>query len=392
VGVKENGTWINGCRYDNLTVAKITESCPVNLPANADGTYVVTVYAFDSAGNESDWQQRTITVDNTPPVVAITAPASGDTLRGTVTVSGTVTDVNPGHYYFVVKNSTGTVVAGPGVVHKPQVASWQWDTTKVADGTYTIDLEARDAANNKGAASTQTISVTVDNTAPTAAITSPTIDQVITGTSLAITGTATDSNFGYYTYVVEDNKQVPLAPAVTVNTPVVAGQLGTWDISSLNNGSYYAVLTVFDKAGNQSSVTQHFTINNNQGGQGGAGGNGGQGGLQGGTGGQGGQADFLTPHVLGASINTSNGQVLGDSTTTPNNTTGTSGSTSGNGDSGNVKGDSINLTNNSNNKSANGKNSNFLGLGWWWLPILAVIIVFFLIVFRRSNSNENQKA
>ncbi|MEJ0072732.1 MAG: Ig-like domain-containing protein [Candidatus Saccharibacteria bacterium] len=68
----------------------------------------------------------------------MTAPNNGATVHGTVTVSGTVTDVNPDHYYFVVKDHNGTVVAGPGTVNQAAVSSWSWNTTAVPDGNYTI--------------------------------------------------------------------------------------------------------------------------------------------------------------------------------------------------------------------------------------------------------------
>jgi len=129
-----------------------------------EGTHYFAFSACDAVGNCSAYPAPfAVTYDKTAPVATITAPTS-KLLRGNVVVSGTVTDVNPDHYYLVVKNSQGNVVAGPGTVNQANVLNWNWDTTKVADGDYIIDLEARDKAGNKDSSSIATMSVTVDNT------------------------------------------------------------------------------------------------------------------------------------------------------------------------------------------------------------------------------------
>ena len=92
-------------------------------------------------------------IDTKCPFARITNPGSGDTLSGTVAVSGTVTDANPHHYWLVVEDSGGNKVAGPGVVNDTNSFTdkkfFDWDTTGVADGSYRIKLEARDQAGNK---------------------------------------------------------------------------------------------------------------------------------------------------------------------------------------------------------------------------------------------------
>lgn len=119
----------------------------------ADGYYRIVVRAQDMAGNTRSVTVRRVTVDNTAPFVEITNPNDGDTVNLTVDVRGTVTDNNPDHYWLVIEDSGGTVVAGPGTVYRydsfTDESLYSWDTTQVPDGTYTIKLEARDAAGNK---------------------------------------------------------------------------------------------------------------------------------------------------------------------------------------------------------------------------------------------------
>ncbi len=157
-----------------------------------EGTHYFEFSACDAVGNCSVYSPLfTVTYDKTAPVVAITAPSTNSTVSGTTTISGTVKDANPDHYYLVVKNSANTVVAGPGTVYAATVSNFSWDTTKVANGTYTIDLEARDKAGNKDASSIQTVTVTVDNVAVAPAVSiTPIVDPIITP-SIALFSTIT---------------------------------------------------------------------------------------------------------------------------------------------------------------------------------------------------------
>lgn len=237
----------------------------------ADGTtYWWRVIAVDHAGNQSApsplWK---ITIDSTAPVVDITAPGDGDSISGTVTVSGTVTDTNPHHYYFVVKDSLGHVKAGPGTVNQANVSDWTWDTTGVNDGVYTIDLEARDAAGNKNANSVKTISVTVDNTAPVVSVTAPTagnygfistvninadIDDAVSyrllvnGSEVATGG----STFTTYALPVVDGTY-----NIQVEATDAAGNVGTSSVTTINVDDTAPVLTVVGYTG--TSLTPPIT-------------------------------------------------------------------------------------------------------------------------------------
>ncbi|MFC1653668.1 lamin tail domain-containing protein [Patescibacteria group bacterium] len=126
----------------------------IPAPGTPEGNYYWRVRARDQEGRESDFSSPwLLIVDRTAPSVQINFPGEGSQLNGTVNVMGTITDLNPHHYWLVIENSSGSKVAGPGVVNHSTSISNQtlmsWDTTTVADGQYTIKLEARDAAGNK---------------------------------------------------------------------------------------------------------------------------------------------------------------------------------------------------------------------------------------------------
>lgn len=128
--------------------------------------YYYTVIAVDKSGNESPISESCpLVLDQMPPEVEITTPATS-TVKGKVTISGRIVDANPSHYYLVIKDATGEVVSGPGVVYLSDVADYQWDTTKLPDSTYYIHLSARDKAGNKDVVdlSVDNVEVIVNNT------------------------------------------------------------------------------------------------------------------------------------------------------------------------------------------------------------------------------------
>ncbi len=327
-------------------------------------TYWWRVAAVDHAGNTSAWSDlRKLTIDNTAPVVAITAPSDNGFVRGITTISGTVTDTNPDHYYLVVKNSSNTVVAGPGVVNLATVADYSWSTAALSDGTYTIDLEARDAAGNKDSNSTQTISVEVDNTKPVVTVN----PLSTTDTTPTVTGTIKEANLAGTTLTVTVNGHDYTA---TVGSTMNLDGSYPWsaDVTdALPLDTYTVTATATDPAGNVGTGTNELTITTSI-------------------------VPQATSFVLGAetttpkkaSVPSSNGNVLGAETTTPTESTPTSS------DTGKVKGADTTTATLTTNKSDTINHSRFLGLGWWWLAVLAVLLGFFWFLLGKRDERSDK--
>ncbi len=91
--------------------------------------------------------------DTSPPTVTLTAPTSGSTVSGTVSVSASATDnlgVSKVEFY---RNGGlfATVTEAP--------YRYSWDTTGTANGSYALTAKAYDAANNVGSSSGVTMTV-----------------------------------------------------------------------------------------------------------------------------------------------------------------------------------------------------------------------------------------
>ncbi|MBI3110041.1 MAG: T9SS type A sorting domain-containing protein, partial [Ignavibacteriales bacterium] len=96
--------------------------------------------------------------DTTKPTVSITAPANGGTVSGTVTIGANASDnVKLAGVQFKVNGAN----QGAEVTASPYQTSW--NTTQVANGSYTVTAVARDSAGNLQSA---VVTVTVANNAP----------------------------------------------------------------------------------------------------------------------------------------------------------------------------------------------------------------------------------
>jgi len=110
--------------------------------------------------------------DNSPPQATIIKPIDGNVFNSerdkSVEIRASVTDSNPHHYYYKI--------SGPDFSYEKTVNNlasftdkpiYTWNLKDRKDGVYTITLEARDAAGNKDEAqSVDTVTVSIDNSAP----------------------------------------------------------------------------------------------------------------------------------------------------------------------------------------------------------------------------------
>jgi hypothetical protein len=92
--------------------------------------------------------------DTTPPTVALTAPANGATVSGTISVTASASD-NVG--VVGVQFKRDGVNLGTEDLTSPYSTSW--NTTSVSNGSYTLTAVARDAAGNTTTSAARTVTV-----------------------------------------------------------------------------------------------------------------------------------------------------------------------------------------------------------------------------------------
>src|SRR5206468_3901921 len=162
-----------------------------NTATVGNGSHTLTATARDAAGNRTTSSPVSVTVSNadtTPPAVSISAPASGATVSGTVTVSASASDnVGVAGVQFLVDgaNLGGEDTASPYSV--------SWNTTTVGNDSHTLTASARDAAGNRTTSSP--VSITVSNADPTrrsSDLSAPASGATVSGT-VTVSASASDN-------------------------------------------------------------------------------------------------------------------------------------------------------------------------------------------------------
>ena len=234
-----------------------TASCTWNTAQLPDGDYEVHARATDTAGFSATSAVVTTSIRNT---VGVRLTRLAALVRGTVPVTGTVVSAGgPSTAQLFLERSP----AGGNTFEQLNQActaapvsalTCQWDTTKVADGTY--DVRAR--AVSTGTATDVQSGVVVDNTAPTATLAVPV--GVLSGT-VALAATAADATSGVAGVALQYRTG---AGAWQSCTPVTGSFTCNLVTTSLTNGATYAFQAVVtDVAGNVTTTdTQTRVVDN----------------------------------------------------------------------------------------------------------------------------------
>ncbi|MDD5298624.1 MAG: Ig-like domain-containing protein, partial [Rhodocyclaceae bacterium] len=257
----------NGAAFTSTTVAANASGAWSYHPATAlaDGVYAMTATATDAAGNTGTASNTaTVTIDHTAPA----APAiTGYTPDTGVVGDGITSNTQPTFSGTAENNATvnlaitrnGAAFATTTVVANGSGA-WSYQPgTALADGVYAMTATATDAAGNTGTAS-NTATVTIDHTPPTA--------PVITGISPDTGTSATDAVTRISTGTLSGTAEAGSAIKVYVNgsvTPTYTATTdgtGHWNIAytSLPDNTYTVVATATDAAGNVSGNSAPATM------------------------------------------------------------------------------------------------------------------------------------
>ncbi len=185
--------------------------------------------------------------DTTPPTATITTPASGALVRGTQSVAVSASDnVGVARVELLVDGTlNATLTAAP--------YTFSLSTTTLTNGAHALVAKAYDAAGNTGLSST--VSITVDNAAPSVAITAPAPGATVTGTT-TVTASASDS--------IDGITSVSFLLDGTVKTTVTTSPYTwAWNTTTATAGAHTLAATALDPAGNQAtSANVAVTVNN----------------------------------------------------------------------------------------------------------------------------------
>ncbi len=211
--------------------------------SDVEGAQTYTVTATDGAGNVGS-ASVTYTVDNTAPVVSISAPVNGAFYKTAAVPTGafSVSDLNP---------------------YTTSESGWS-----DVEGAQTYTVTATDGAGNVGSAS---VTYTVDNTAPVVSISAP-VNGAFYKTAAVPTGAFSVSDLNPYTTSESGWSDVEGAQTYTVTATDGAGNVGSASvtytvdntapvvsISAPVNGAFYKTAAVPTGAFSVSDLNPYTT-------------------------------------------------------------------------------------------------------------------------------------
>jgi hypothetical protein len=246
-GIARYRLYIDGAIAQDYISASSTSYTQAS--ALSPGTHTWYVVAVDNAGNtRNSTSTNTITINDVmPPTTAVSMnPAAPDGNAGWYKYrepSILLTRSEPGTTYYQWDGTTG---------------AWTTYSTSLTgavipqDGQHTLYYYSVDANTNTEAV--KSITVKVDTTVPTSAITTPTDQTRINTSSCTITGTANDNASGSGLARVE----------VAINNGAwrVATGITSWSYpwSIPQDGTYTIKSRAFDIAGNESAATPAISV------------------------------------------------------------------------------------------------------------------------------------
>jgi hypothetical protein len=249
-------------RVDGGNVGSSLTAAPyayvLNSTTLSNGSHTISAVATDSAGNSTTSAAITVTVDNTtkdttPPTVAMTSPAGGATVSGTVAVTAIAADnVSVAGVQFQLDgaNLGGADAASP--------YAFSWDSTKTANGSHTLRAIATDGAGNTATSASLTVTIdntTKDTTAPTVSITAPANAAKVSGT-VTVSANATDN-------VSVASVQFQVDGVNAGASDLASPYAYTWDTTKVSNASHTVRAIATDGAGNSAtSAAVTVTVSN----------------------------------------------------------------------------------------------------------------------------------
>ncbi|MFM6929043.1 MAG: beta strand repeat-containing protein [Bdellovibrio sp.] len=224
------------CSLDGGAAATCTS--PASYSSLAAGGHNFAIYTTDTAGNISATTTYSWTVDLTAPTLSITSKPNAVTNATTASFAFNATDSGGGSiasYQCKVDAGSYTTCTSPQAY------------SSLAAGSHTFSVTATDTAGNTSAASTY--SWTIDLTAPTLTITTPSTNgTVVTLASLTsyVLGGACSEN----------GVSVSLTGSLTATASCLSGSWSTSvDLSGLSDGTLSVTASQTDVAGNTGSST-----------------------------------------------------------------------------------------------------------------------------------------
>lgn len=220
-----------------------------NAGALAEGYYTIRL-TVQTGGGQSETAVTTVYLNQDFDPIDLRSPVQGSVYGGKVCFDGTVWDQCFTRYtvQYSPIPAGGLFDVDPAqpfyftpVINDPLAS---WGTNGLPDGDYRLFVTG---FNECGDTDQATATIEIDNTPPTAAITSPAPCSSNCGL-IHIAGTATDANFDFWTLQYAGGGQDNWVTIASGNNEVINGVFAEWDTSNLQGCCYAVRLLAYDTA------------------------------------------------------------------------------------------------------------------------------------------------
>src|SRR5688500_5838488 len=174
-------------------------------------------------------------------IVAVTPPAAGSTITGTVPVNASVSVVGALTVAGVQFQSDGVNI---GTEDNAAPYSVPWNTTTATNGSHALSAVARDSLGRTWTSNPVTVTVANDITAPTVSISSPASGATVSGTITVTVSAADDTAVTGVQFFVDG-----IAGTDVTTAPYSA----PWNTNTTTNGSHTLTAVARDAAGNRTT-------------------------------------------------------------------------------------------------------------------------------------------
>jgi hypothetical protein len=238
-------------------VALIMAANPALSAAQVQSTLLSTAVDLGSAGTDMYYGSgrvnaaaavqaaaATVARDTSAPTVSITSPATGTVVKGLVAINVSATDnVSVNRVEMAVNGTTyATDTSGP--------YGFSWDSTLVPDGNVTLTAYAYDGSGNYASRSvTVTVQNTADTAAPNVAISNPIANTNVAG-NVSIQASASDNARITSMKVYIDGQLKTTSSSSSVSYK--------WNTKPVSSGTHTVRVEATDSVGNVGS--QEITV------------------------------------------------------------------------------------------------------------------------------------
>lgn len=215
-----------------------------------EGEYLVRIRVEDPAGVSPPQEEMIpLTLDRTPPVIAVETPMAEALMRRDANVLGFVSD--PLLSQYVV---TDFPAAGGDPIELSRGAKSPQNhnlgsLAALGDGRHTLFVRAEDAAENRAAVD---VPFAIDSVPPVVALHRPPPGAVLDkgAAPIEVVGTATDEHLDHYTLSFGPGTEPAYFSEIArTETGGLGIRLGSWSVDSVPDGPYMLRLEGLDRAG-----------------------------------------------------------------------------------------------------------------------------------------------